>query len=346
MSFNWPYSNVALTGTINLQPNRYGLLEALGLFPSQSIANTVVEVRYEEGKIHVLPSAERGAPPSVSTKDTGEAVYLKVPHFPHLDTLTPRDIQDMVTVEGAQFRPRTKEEELAKRMARIRMKHDITREYLRMGALKGVIKDGRGKTLVDLYDKFGVTKKQVFFNLASGTTDVIAKCEEVFDHIATNLKGEVMTGVGVLVSSDFFNSFIQHAKVEKFYLNHQAAMNLTAHVRDPLSAYGRRFSFQNLTFIEYKGYSSVKNEETGAVTSEPFVASGLGHAFPEGTMDSFATYDASPDHMDMVNQPGVEIFITQKELDHGKGIEIMSQSNPLPVSRRPELLVEVSSAAS
>ena len=71
MSFNWPYSNVALTGTINLQPNLYGLLNALGMFPSQAIANTVVEVRYEEGQIQVLPAAERGAPPSVAGKDSG-----------------------------------------------------------------------------------------------------------------------------------------------------------------------------------------------------------------------------------------------------------------------------------
>jgi len=345
MSYNWPYSSVALTGTINLQPNRYGLLNALNLFPSQAIANTVVEVRYEEGQIHVLPSAERGAPPSVSAKDSGEAIYLKVPHFPHLDTITPRDIQDMITVEGSQFRPRSAEEELAKRMQRLRMKHDITREYLRMGALKGVIKDGRGKTLVDLFDKFGVTKKEVFFNLANDDADIKEKCDELFDHIAKNLKGEVMTGVAAIVSTGFFNDFVQHPKVEKFYLQHAAALNLASMQRDPLSAYGRRFTHENITFIEYKGYSSVKGAD-GVVSSEAFVEDGLGHAFPEGTMDAFATYDASPDHMDMVNKPGVEIFITQKELDHGKGIEIMSQSNPLPVARRPALLVEISSAAS
>lgn len=345
MSFNWPYSNVALTGTINLQPNLYGLLNALGMFPSQAIANTVVEVRYEEGQIQVLPAAERGAPPSVAAKDSGEAIYLKVPHFPHLDVLTPRDIQDMITVEGAQYRPRSAEEELARRMGRLRMKHDLTREYLRMGALKGVVKDGSGKTLVDLFSKFSVTKKEVFFDLSNDSADIKEACDEVVDHIATNLKGEVMTGVSAIVSTSFFNDFVQHPKVEKYYLQHAAAMNLANMTRDPLSGYGRRFTHENLTLIEYKGYASIKASD-GTVSSEPFVEAGLGHAFPDGTQDTFATYDASPDHMDMVNQPGVEIFITQEVLKHGKGIEIMSQSNPLPVCRRPALLVELSAAAS
>lgn len=343
MPFNWPYSNVALTGTINRLPNLYGLINSLNLFPSRSIANTVVEIRFEDGQIQVLPATARGAPPSVSAKDTGKTIYLKVPHFPHLDTITPADIQDMITVEGDQFRPRSAEEELAKRLQRVRMKHDITREYLRMGALKGVVKDGTGQTLVNLFTAFGITKKQVFFDLSNANADIKEKCDEAVDHVAKNLKGEMMQGVSAIVSTGFFNDFTQHPKVEKFYLQHAAALNLANMTRDPLSAYGRRFTHEGITFIEYKGFASVRNGDT--VTSEPFVADGLGHAFPEGTMDTFATYDASPDHMDMVNKPGVEIFITQEELKHGQGIEIKSQSNPLPVVRRPELLVEFSSAA-
>lgn len=342
--FNWQYSNVALTGTINRVPNLYGLLNHLNLFPSKSIANTVVEVRYEDGQIIVLPATERGAPPSLAGKRSGNTIYLGVPHFPHLDILTPADIQNMVTVEGDQFRPRTAEDELAAKLQLVRMKHDITREYMRMGALKGVIKDGSGKTLYDIFAHFNVTKKQVFFDLSNAAADIKGTCEALHDTIAEDLKGETMTKVEVVVSTGFFNKFVQHPKVEKYYEKHPAMLLLTGMTREPASAWGRSFEHENILFREYKGIASVK-DANGAVINERFVAADMGHAYPAGTMDAFATYDAPPHHMDMVNKPGVEIYVSQKVLDHGAGIELHSQSNCLAVPRRPELLVEVSAAA-
>lgn len=338
--FTWQYNNVQLTGTINRLPNLYGLLNALNIFPSKSISATAVEIRYEDGKISVLPAVQRGGPPTVGAAKTGKTHYIEVPHFPHLDTITPADLQNMVEVEGDQFRPRTKEDELADKLQAVRQKHDITREYVRMGALKGVVKDGAGRTLVDLYQTFGVVKKTVDFALDNADTDIIAKGEEVFDHIATNLRGETMTGVEIMVSSSFFNKFVQHPKVEKYWLQHQAALGLAQMTRDPVSAYGRTFTFQNVDYREYKGFASMR-DANGQTISEPFIAAGKGHARPVGTLDTFATYDAPPHHMDTVNKPGLEIFISQEILKHGEGVELKSQSNCIAVCRRPELLVEV-----
>jgi hypothetical protein len=339
----FPYTSVALTGTINKLPNDFGLLQALDLFPSRSIASTVVEVRMREGKIEVLASAERGGPAPVASSDEGQAIYFGVPHFPEIDLLTPKDIQDMIEVEGDQIRARTAEEELAWRLMKIRRKHAITREYLRMGALKGVVLDGKGKVIADLFERFDIEKKRVAFDLDNDEADIIEACEEVFDHIATNLKGEVMTGVDVIVDKQFFNKLIQHPKIEKFYLNWQAAQALTSHDRSPVSAYGRTFSFQNVMFREYKAQFPVR--VAGAPASVPAVAAGLGHAHPVGTLDTFVTYDASPHAMSQVNAPGVEIFVTTEELKHDEGIELKSQSNPLPICRMPALLVEVTDAA-
>jgi Phage major capsid protein E len=40
----------------------------------------------------------------------------------------------------------------------------------------------------------------------------------------------------------------------------------------------------------------------------------------------------------LVGEVGAEIYLSPKILDHGKGIELVSESNPLAVCRRPEAL--------
>ena len=336
---NFPYTAVELTEEINRIPNTYGLLNELDLFPSQGIASTLVEIRFEDGVLHVLPRVERGGAPTEAERGKGKAIYLEVPHFPHQDVLKPKDLENMLRLRGGALRRQTADDLMAKRLDEMRGKHAITREYLRTGALKGTIVDGAAKTIYDLFDVFGIVKKTVDFVLGTGTTDIIAKCEEVRDHIITNLKGESMTGVEVIVSSSFFNKFVQHAEVEKFWLQTQGAQELIRLARDTRgNNWGRVFEFQEITFREYKGVAPLKS---GSV---PFVAAGYGHAYPAGTMNAFATYDGPAYHWDFIDDPGIEMYISTKILDHGQGVELVSQSNPLPVCKRPELLVEVSTS--
>lgn len=336
----FPYTGIQLTEQINRIPNSYGLLNAMNLFPAEGSASTLVEIRFEDGILHVLPRVERGGPPTEAARSRGRAIYLEIPHFPHKDLITPDDIQNWQKLEGRRLRPKTVDDEMAKRLFELRNKHAITREYIRMGALKLLIRDGSGATLYDLAAEFGVNRKTVYFDLDEEDTSIAEKCEEVIDHIQTNLMGETMTGVEAIVSAQFFNKLVEHPKVEKFWLNHQQALALTSFDRDTRgNNWGRVFQVHQVTFREYKGLVPLKSGV------EPFVAPGAGHAYPAGTMDTFRTYDGPAYHLDYVNEPGMEIYVSPKVLDHGAGVEIMTQSNPLAVVRRPELIVELSDAS-
>lgn len=333
---NFPYTSVHLTEAINLIPNNYGLLNELDLFPSEGSPSTLVEVRFEDGVINVLPHVPRGGPATEAERKRGKAIYLEIPHFPHKDLITPDDLQNWMKLAGRALRPSTVDDEMGKRLFEMRNKHSITREFIRMGALKLEIKDGAGETLYDLAEVFGITKKVVHFDLTNSATDVIAKCEEVRDHIQTNLKGETMSAVETVVSSRFFNRFVQHPKVEKYYLNWQAAASMVGFNRETRgNNWGRTFEFQEVLFREYKGVAPLKSG------SAPFVTAGKGHAYPAGTMNTFKTYDGPPYHMDFVNEPGMEIYVSPEPLKHGKGWELETQSNPLAMVRRPELMVEL-----
>jgi hypothetical protein len=62
-------------------------------------------------------------------------------------------------------------------------------------------------------------------------------------------------------------------------------------------------------------------------------------------MDTFKTWFAPANDIRFVNTVGEEIYISPEVLKHGEGIELKSESNPLAVPKRPEVLVEISAAA-
>ena len=319
-------------------------MNALNVFPSQAIASRVVEIRFEDGQLAVLASDRVGAPGQTTEREDGETVYIGIPHFPHLETVLARDLQDFLDVIGGAKVPKTFEAEMAKRLKTIRNNHAITREYIRLGALRGLVKDGRGKTIINLFDAFEITPKTIDFVLGTATTDIIGKTAALIDYMGESMKGETMSGIEIVCGGDWFSKFVQHPKVEKYWLQTQEAGRLAEIERSRLGGqWGRVFHFQTLMIREYTGSFPVRNAQ-GKLQSVKALGANEARAFPLGTMNSFATYDGPANHMERVNKPGAEIFISPKLLDHGEGVEFKSQSNALPICKRPEFLVDCSTS--
>lgn len=338
---DFPYTDVELTEQVNRIPNTFGLMQALNLFPAEGFRSRYVEIRFEDGVLVVLAAEEPGAPGQMVERETGKTIILKIPHFPGLDAIKPEDLQGILDQQGRIKAPKMLDTEVAKRLGAVRLNHAITREYVRLGALKGLIKDGKGRTLYDLFAVFEIGKKTVDFLLGTAGTSIVDKCEEVLDHVQSNLKGETSASIEAIVSPTFFSKLVQHAKVEKYWLQTQAAQSLATFERSRLGGnWGRVFEFSNILFREYKGSVPVRNA-SGAIVSEPNVATDKGHAYPTGTTSTFRTFDGPAHHIGLVNETAPEVVITTKLLDHGAGIEFKSQSNALAICKRPEVLVEL-----
>jgi len=218
---------------------------------------------------------------------------------------------------------------MAEHLQSMRNKHAITLEHLRMGALKGVILDADGSVLYNLFDEFGIEPKEFNFALNNEKTDVKKKCLDLKRYLELNLKGEYMTGVRVLVSPEFFDLLTAHPNVVKAYQWYQESLALRADQRTG-------FTFAGVTFEEYLGQAS---DVDGNVRK--FIASGEGHAFPEGTVDTFATYFAPADFNETVNTLGQTLYAKQEPREFGRGTDLHTQSNPLPMCHRPGLLVKL-----
>ncbi|GAB4368061.1 MAG: major capsid protein [Kiloniellaceae bacterium] len=324
---NYPYDAIRLTSEINRIENVWGRINALNLFPGEGIDTTMVEIAFENGRVRILEVKERGTPGTAGNQPPENSVILKVPHIPHLEVIKPKDLQDKFVFGTGRRQLRSVDTETAKKLAAARRHHAITLEFMRMGALKGEIRDGKNNVIYNLFTVFNVVQKTVDFDLGNANTDVLAKCEEVWDHMQQNLLGETMDGVHCLVSREFYNKLRAHDKVAQYYKNWEAARSISGTVTQP-------FEFGDITFEPYRGQAT---DLTG--TTRRFIAANDGHAYPTGTMNAAKTFFAPPDHVNFANTLGTEVFVSPEVLKHGKGVELHTESNPLPVWQIPILLV-------
>ncbi|SOD00213.1 Phage major capsid protein E [Rhizobium sp. AN5] len=340
-----PYTNVELTDEVNKLPNTFGLLNALAIAPSEPKRSRIVRIDFREGQIVVLSHQEPGAPGEVAGDDDQNGIIIAIPHFTHFENILVGDIDGMLEVVNGEITERSLDAELERKLVIIRKNHAITREFLRLGMLRGEIKDGKLRVLYNLYDTFGVEKKEIDFALGTAATDVRSKCEEASDHIISNAKGETVGAVEAVVDTKFFSKLISHSKVEKFWLQAQNASAQTNLERQRLGGnWGRVFEFGDILFREYKGGLPVKSND-GTVSTVKNVDDNSGTAYPTGTQSMFRTYDGPAYHIDRVNQAPTEeedgsIFISTKVLDHGTGLEMKSQSNMLAICKQPDCLVQ------
>lgn len=329
------FSMASLTAAINLIPNRYGRLEELNLFPAKPVRTRSVVIESRNGTLNLLPSLPVGSAATQIKHDKRQLHSFVIPHIPLEDVVLPEEIQG-VRAFGSETEMETVAQVLAQHLESMRNKHAITLEHLRMGALKGVILDADGSVLHDLFDVFKLNPTTVNFQLNADGTKVRNKCADVVRSITENLRGEFMTGVRCLCSPSFFAKLTEHANVVKAYENYAQGAMLRDDVRNG-------FAFGGIVFEEYVGKASYLD---GAGTSQTrdFIAEGEAHAFPLGTVDTFATYFAPADFNETVNTLGQPIYAKQEPRKFDRGTDLHTQSNPLPMCHRPGVLVKLTMA--
>jgi hypothetical protein len=253
---------------------------------------------------------------------------LSVPHIPHEDIVRAED------VSGRRAFGTTNELEAVQDLVNEKLnimadKHDQTLEYLKWGALKGLVVDGDGATeLANLFTLFGVTQEVQNFALTTTTTEVNAKINALLRYMELNAFGASISGVMVFCSSGFFDSLTTHASVKDAYKYYSS-------VQDPLRTdVRRRFVHQGVVFEEQVGSVSTP---AGTVV---FVPANEAIAVPIGA-NCFETYFAPADFIETVNTPGLPRYAKQELLEFGRGVKIHTQSNPLPICNRPQLLVRL-----
>jgi hypothetical protein len=327
------YTLAEMTQAINILPNIYTRLGQMGLFRFEGVTQRSVLIEQSEGVLNLLPAVPLGGPATVANRDTRSMRSFTVPWIPHDDAITPQDIQGIRGFGVADAAdPLTTVME--RKLVRMRSKHAQTREYMEINALRGIVKDGAGTTLYNYFTEFGLAQQSTDFVLGTAGTAVQAKVRDVLRKLEVELKGETMNGVLALVSPEFFDKLIGHAKVEEAYKYYTT--NGLQPLREDVR---RRFPFAGMVFEEHNATVTLS---TGA--SETLIPAGEGIAFPLGTLDTFVTYGAPANLIETVNTVGLPMYARQLTKLDGSGIEVKTEASILPVNKRPRLAVRIFSS--
>jgi hypothetical protein len=322
---------VEVSEAINVLPNKYGRIQELGIFTEKGVTTDKIAVEEKNGSLVLLPLNVRGGPGSQGKVDKRKLRTFAIPKIEENDHIEAEEANG-VRAFGEQA-PVMATQMLNDKLETLRQKHEITHEYLRAGALSGVIKDADGSTHLNLFTEFGIAEKTVDFVLGTGTTKVANKCREVVRWVEENLKGDSMTGVRCLVSPEFYDKLITHASVEAAYANYAAAA-------DRLGGDLRRgFTFGGITFEEYVGQAVDKDGNV-----RKFITAGDGRAYPAGTAQTFRKFIAPADFNETVNKLGQKYYGKVVPAKFERGYDIHTQSNVLPICMRPAVLVRVFSS--
>lgn len=347
-----------LTESINKVPVQYGLINGMGLFENKGVATTAAAVEINKGVLNLISSKPRGVPGSKNVRSKREMRYFEIPHIPAEDRVLPSDIQN-VREFGTPDQMKTPEKEVADRLMELSKKHDITHEYLKSGAIAGLILDADGSTILDIFDEFGVSESKVNFALSTDTTKLAEKTAEVWGTIEDALEGDTMTGIVALCSPEFFKAFVSHPKIEEAYKYYMSTATNFANAlsgffpgsgpgipgsiekaSEPLRRDVRKgFTWQDITWVEYRGKATFLQED-GTTVTRNFIAPNTCRFLPVGTQESFRTYFAPADWIETVNKIGVPKYSKVVPEQGGRYVEILSESNPLPLCLRPKVLVK------
>lgn len=334
---NKQFSAASLTEAINIVPNSYGRLGELGVFRNEPIDTTTVAVAFNNGVLNILPTRERGGTPTYGMPEKRNMRAFVVPHIPHEDFVLAAEIQNMLGVTGGMGNLLLDRVDAAvnRKLARMRAKHAITLEHMRMGSLKGQLLDYDGSTLYNWFTEFGVTEKVINFPFSVGTTDVPALVTSLARWIEDNLLGDTMTGIRVLTSPEWFDALTAHTSVRD-------AFKYFARNQDPIVGDVRRgFVVRGVVFEEYRGSATQMNEDK-TTTTRKFIPTSEARAYPEGTMDTFVNFWAPADFIEAVNTPGEQLYAKQAiDPEFQRWVKIHTQSNPLAICQKPAVLIRL-----
>jgi len=209
-------------------------------------------------------------------------------------------------------------------LSEMRAQHEVTFEFLRAGALQGLIKDGDGTTLFNLFTEFGVSETTRSFELEVAATDVRGLCLATIRNIEDELGAAAYTQVRALCGDTFFDEFIAHDDVKAGYEHFRDGEMLR---NDPRAA----FPFGGILWENYRG----------KVGSTDFIPLTEARAFPVGVRGLYKEHFAPADYVEAVNTIGRPIYAKQTRMKFDKGVELETQSNPLPLCTRPALLIKL-----
>lgn len=320
LSNNSQYGIEPMTEAINQLPTTPTIIRELGIFKPEYLTTTGVKVQLKNNTLVLVDAVPRGTPGKPVVSERGATQMFEMLHLPKSDVVRADDVQN-VKAFGSNSKAETVAEKVNDKLAMMKSDIEYTREHLMLGAVKGLILDADGTPLVDIYDRFNLTRKVFTWNLSGTTSNVGKLIDEAVTDLSRKRGGESVDGWIVLCSPEFMAAVAYHKTMVALYERYQDG----ALYREGKTNVG--FKHKNIEFIQYDHVF-----ESGLQ-----IAPGEAEIIPKGTRQTFSEYFAPADMNATVNTKALAYYASREKLMHDKGWSLEAQSNPLPMNKRPEL---------
>ncbi|MFZ6767768.1 major capsid protein [Undibacterium sp. Di26W] len=321
---NDAFNVISLTGTINdtkYKPERLG---ELGWFDEKGINTLSFWIERKGNQLALIPNTPRGAPGIVNPINRSKGILFGVTHLPQTDAIMADQIAG-VRAFGTESELQTMQGVVNERLQTMRDNIDVTLEYHRIGALKGVILDADGSTVIeDLYNRFNLTQQTKAMALTNGATDVKQKTIEATRLIDEALGAVRYTSRRALCSPSFLDKLVANKAVKADF----DRFNNGSFQRDD---YRTGFPYAGVYWEEYRG----------GVGGQLFIPDGKAYLVPEGVAGMFQTKFGFANYMETINTVGLPYYARQEAMAMGKGINLEAQSNPFCINTRPDCVIEL-----
>jgi hypothetical protein len=331
---NTGYSLTELSTAINILPNMYSRISQLGLFTDVPLHTNTAMLELKDNSLTIIPTKPWGTPGlgAGPTKRTIRSIVI--PHTPWEDTVMALDVMG-IRKFGTDNVLETINDKILEKLQQARDTFDMTDEYRKVQALKGIVLDADGASeLFNSFTFFGLTPKTIDFELGTTSKSVTTTVRKLKRYLEDNLMGERMTSVRVFVGDKFFDKLINHPSIKEIWLNWSGAQaRLGTDLRTG-------FEVEGVIFEEYRGMVP-KPDGSGAIK---FIEDADGIAVPMGTRNTFKRFLAPADYIETVNTLAQPYYAKQVRMLDDRGINLYAQSNTLPICCRPSLLVKVTTS--
>lgn len=324
------FSVTSLSQTITDIPDVPTRLGDKGIFQEEGINTTVFMIERQGSSLKLLPVAPRGGVREPVALGPRKLFPLSLFHIPATWSVMADEVQG-IRAFGSETEVEQASNLVARKLKLVRDSMDLTHEWQRVGALKGVIKDADGSTLLDLYDAFGMTQSVQFWDLSNAAADPKALAQNLKFAMKAKLGGRSFSGIRVICSLSFFQKFVGHANMKKAW----ELWNAGQYARDDQT----ESDFVWMRNVYFEIYD-------GSVGSTDMIEDDFAYAYPEGVPGLFQTKFAPADYMETVNTTGLPFYAKQEPMAFNKGIVGEAQSNPLHFCSLPETVIKLSAAAS
>jgi hypothetical protein len=325
------FSTLSLTATVNKLPHQPMRIGQLGLFDEKGERTTSVEIEEQDGRLTLIQSSQRGGPaPDPLAGKKRKMRNFRMFHFARDSKVFADEVQN-IRAFGTESDLQTVQGLVGERLAELRPMHEVTLEYHRVNAIRGLLLDADGSTLLNLFTEFGVSQQTQDFNFTSGTLDVRNVCVAAMRKSEDELGGQIVSGYRGLCSAEWFDALVAHANVKEAFKYQEGQV-----LRDDLR---RGFRFGGIDWEEYRG--SVAKPDSVGGGNAAFIEANVAYLVPQTSI--FITRFAPADYEETVNTLGLPLYAKQAPDPSGfnKYRQIETQSNPICLCLRPRAVIKL-----